>query len=329
MLSVFIMCIIIAMTINGFVTRSSVNLKNNIRIQRLSENFTDGNSIIRCLNEMKKEKLVLKWNSTLLDFKPVSKNELYIVSRTSFQTEDYLKELLKGRVVANQDFKYLGILIAFIAGTSITIPSLAIPILFKNILGIFVIILPFIFLLTYQLFPNLDLSNALSSLKAQKNKPIISTDITAERICYHEAGHMLAGYLCGSPVLSYDINGESDAGLEIAIPDTISDGSIQSFSPMKALTGNLLVVAMSGVVSESLRFGDSKGGVEDIPVAYEVMRRAGIPTKEREGVLRWAVMKALVLLRIHRDQLDDVASAMMRSLPVPECLACIEGDNDI
>ena len=42
------------------------------------------------------------------------------------------------------------------------------------------------------------------------------------------------------------------------------------------------------------------------------------------GVLRWAVVKSLSLLRIYRDELDEVANAMMSGLSVSEIITKIE-----
>jgi hypothetical protein len=49
---------------------------------------------------------------------------------------------------------------------------------------------------------------------------------------------------------------------------------------------------MVGMVSETLRFGDSKGGAEDLQFATEILRILKTPNEEKEGALQWAVLKS-------------------------------------
>eukprot|EP01042_Synura_sphagnicola_P032578 gene32578-41897_t len=65
---------------------------------------------------------------------------------------------------------------------------------------------------------------------------------------------------------------------------------------------------MAGVVAETLRFGNSRGGSEDFPVALEVLRYMNVAGEvESNAYLRWGVLKALTLLRLHRQELDEIA----------------------
>lgn len=54
------------------------------------------------------------------------------------------------------------------------------------------------------------------------------------------------------------------------------------------------------------------------------MRLQKIPERDQEGVLRWAVMKALSLLRIYRDELDEVSFAMRKGIEVSDLMISIE-----
>ena len=46
-----------------------------------------------------------------------------------------------------------------------------------------------------------------------------------------------------------------------------------------------------------------------------------------DSYLRWAALKALVLLRLHRDLLDELAAAMEHGLSVGSCIQLIEDSN--
>ena len=194
-----------------------------------------------------------------------------------------------------------------------------------------------------------------------------------ERVAYHEAGHLLLAYLCGLSVTDYAL-GDS-ASTSILSPQHPSDIAVNSGNNNnsgsdigsgngsgyrsesssgrtqrdrgKIVLGNALIVAFGGVVAETLRFGDSKGGKEDIPMALDALRRAAVGSKEsrnvgsggnrlnrgvkesgsgsgigigsgsgswkeKEGYFRWAVGKALSLLRLNRDALDACALQMLK-----------------
>eukprot|EP00607_Mallomonas_marina_P000250 CAMPEP_0182429522 /NCGR_PEP_ID=MMETSP1167-20130531/30055_1 /TAXON_ID=2988 /ORGANISM="Mallomonas Sp, Strain CCMP3275" /LENGTH=243 /DNA_ID=CAMNT_0024613301 /DNA_START=355 /DNA_END=1082 /DNA_ORIENTATION=+ len=242
----------------------------------------------------------------------ISKKELYLTTRTSFSTNDYMGDIIKATKKKGIDFQILPGIIGGIALSSIIIPQLPISSLLKNILGLFTLTAPFLILLTLILIPSLQTN--IQQIISKRN-----TSNQQERIIYHEAGHVLAGYLCGLPIISYDITGEKDAGtmidFSILTPATsisrnlITSSSTDNMSdlPFLGRTGHLLVVAMAGVVAETLRFGDSCGGLEDFPVALEVLRLSNVPLKDRDDTLRWGLLKALNLLRIYRDELDAVA----------------------
>lgn len=120
------------------------------------------------------------------------------------------------------------------------------------------------------------------------------------------------------------MSGEKDASLTLEIPDFQSSQRDISF-----VAGRLLVVSVAGVVAETLRFGVSNGGVDDLTVAATILN----DLKEKkiierrgssDGYIRWAIGKALQLLRIHRDALDSVAEDMRAGKSIFECIETIE-----
>ena len=279
--------------------------------------FSSGLELSSALNILKSDGLIKKWDSTLLEPKPTSKQDLYMITRTSFSTKDYLQDIINNaRIKDNFDFANIAYAITFTCMTSIIIPQLEISDFYKNILGILSLSTPFMILLITILFPNFTIRGLTSTRTNQRNEAMM----LRERIAYHEAGHFLAGYLCGIPILGYVLSSIRSSNTILEFPLSQSD----IINSIKKNAGHMLVVAMSGVVAETLCFGDSKGGLEDFPVALEVLRQINIPENQRESYLRWAVLKALILLRIHRSTLDCVANAMTDGISVNECFARIE-----
>jgi hypothetical protein len=276
------------------------------------------------LNALKNEGKISKWSSTLMDIKSsTTKADLQFVSRTSFSSLNYFEDIIEGAKKSQQagsiELPFIYISVFSFLLSSIVIPLISIPNSVKNVLGLFFLLLPFLLILINLAAPTLYLS-------LQKKKSKANTEDLNERILYHEAGHLLAGYLCGIPIISYDITGDRDAGTTIELDISEKSTMAEKMQSLKNKSGNLLTVSMAGMVSETLRFGDSKGGAEDLQFATEILRILKTPNEEKEGALRWAVLKSLLLLRIHRDALDRVADSMRKEASVAICIQTIEDD---
>ena len=96
-----------------------------------------------------------------------------------------------------------------------------------------------------------------------------------------------------------------------------------------AKVGSLLIVAMAGVVAESLRFGDCYGGIEDFPLAVNILKSYGVNDADVDAYLRWGILKALILLRINRDTLDSLADMMRSQRSVVDCIIHIEREGTV
>ena len=248
-----------------------------------------------------------KFGSTVFNNpRSVTENELYLSTRTTFGAKDYLGELI---LASGHDSDLvrvgtIGIAAAAVVLPSLVLPQLDIPMAVKNGLGLTSLFSPFAWLLVTQIAPSL-------ILNVQKASSLRTDASQMERICYHEAGHFLVGYLSGLRTSEYDISGDIDSGTKI------DEGS-------GLVLGNLLTCALAGCVAETLRFGDSSGGKADIPIALEALRRTNVSRSEHIGYLRWATLKALSLLRLHRDALDDIAQSMATGASVRELEQLIE-----
>ncbi len=249
-----------------------------------------------------------KFGSTIFNNpRAITQKELYLSTRTTFGTKDYLEELILAKATQDDDEGLragtIGVAVGAVVLPSLVLPQLDISMPVKNALGLFFLFSPFAWLLLSQIAPNLvtDARKTLNS-RADGNQ--------RERICYHEAGHFIAAYLSGLRTEEYDISVDLDSGT------AISESNLE--------LGNFLICALAGCVAETLRFGDSSGGRSDISVALDALRRMRIRSAEHRGYLRWATLKALSLLRLHRDALDDVAQNMALGAPVEELEKILE-----
>lgn len=301
------------------------------------------------------------WNSTLIELKRASKEELKFLTRTSFSTDDYFENILRKDLKSENNPFESGLILSLGASgffSSFLLPFIPGPVAVRNTVGLIFLALPFLYMGASTVFPTLLLKIA-SSLRPSAEKQALR-----DRLCYHEAGHFLVGYLCGLPILEYNINDEQGASLAIATPSvTVSTApataselsSPDHISVIERSIGSLLAISMAGVVAESLVFNNCKGGREDFPFAlqmvssyefakYKVRQNAkkltsqsqsqsrALEAKEgfelREEVvdeyLRGGVMKALVLLRLHRESLDRIAVAMQAGKSVYEIVDVLE-----
>mmetsp|Transcript_8040 Transcript_8040/g.13373 ORF Transcript_8040/g.13373 Transcript_8040/m.13373 type:complete len:451 (-) Transcript_8040:58-1410(-) len=385
------------------------------------------------LQSFKNQQLAPLWASTNIEPSKVSKRELQLLSKKSFSTDDYyalLFDSAKNSRSRTVKAPFIAISTLAVLFGAIVVPSLPIENSIKNFVGLLSLLTPFTLICIIFLAPSLvdSIQQRISGM-GSSSRIERSSENTLARICYHEAGHFLAGYLCGVPIIDYDVTGEKDAGLEIlaTLPDaedeytvamamqqqrqrqqlarnsgdsignvintktrtnllTIDRKIVSSKDALTASkTGSLLIVAMAGMVAETLHFGDTIGGAEDFPVALAILRKYGVtgntgrslqsiavtsgmderkddsgstsdvsidntagsyigtsrstPTgstprgkngvnmfseSDTDAYLRWAVLKSLVLLRLHRDTLDDLTEAMQRGDSVGSCMQCIE-----
>lgn len=235
----------------------------------------------------------------------VSQRELFLATRSSFQSADYLQDILDGAQRNSKLGKVRGVRLTYcttamsVVLSFFVLPGLDVHTSVKNGLGLLALGAPFGSLLVQQYGPEI-LQKDYSSEKTER-----------ERICYHEAGHLLVGYLAGLASDGYVIDGDGDSGLSI---DT-----------RNVVLGNVLMCAMAGSVAESLRFGDNTGGAADVTIALEALRSSNMKNKDEiNGHLRFGLLKSLTLLRLYRDVLDEIALKMSEDASIYELVRIIE-----
>lgn len=141
--------------------------------------------------------------------------ELQLLARTSFSCEDYYNDIvMKGAMAPADASTTPGFVI--VAATSVllaafVVPQLPIGTTWKNILGLVMLSGPLLSVGLELLAPGLAasiISAVGRSAASPPTSPASSSSSPSqerERVAYHEAGHFLAGYLCGVPILEYSL----------------------------------------------------------------------------------------------------------------------------
>lgn len=148
--------------------------------------------------------------------------------------------------------------------------------------------------------------------------------VKEDRVCRHEAGHFLCGYLCGLPVRSYQTNSLGYPCVEFH-PSTDGDAMGRELSSEEIAA--LSVVAMSGSVAEALEFGEAKGGDNDLIELNNLFRRSKdfIGAGKQQDLTRWGALTSYNMIIGNKDKYDNLVSAFREKKSVADCIAAIEG----
>lgn len=224
--------------------------------------------------------------------------------------------------VSMDDFKYatLGVVL----GSSI-LGVLALAFLPPNIgatVCYMVALIPILFLGIGSSAPGI-IAGAIASVKGTKEDKSEQED----RVCRHEAGHFLCGYLCGLPIKGYSTN---DLGVSCVEFYPSSDGGESMKRELSSEEIAVMsVVAMSGSVAEVLKFGVAKGGQNDLLELDGLMRRCSefIGAQKQQDLTRWGALAAYNIITANNDKFENLVRAFKERKSVSECIAAIEATN--
>eukprot|EP00568_Trieres_chinensis_P003173 CAMPEP_0183293104 /NCGR_PEP_ID=MMETSP0160_2-20130417/1921_1 /TAXON_ID=2839 ORGANISM="Odontella Sinensis, Strain Grunow 1884" /NCGR_SAMPLE_ID=MMETSP0160_2 /ASSEMBLY_ACC=CAM_ASM_000250 /LENGTH=422 /DNA_ID=CAMNT_0025454165 /DNA_START=121 /DNA_END=1389 /DNA_ORIENTATION=+ len=145
-----------------------------------------------------------------------------------------------------------------------------------------------------------------------------------DRICRHEAGHFLCGYLCGLPVKGYEI---TDTGFPCVEFHPSGGGAATGREFTSQEIAALSTVAMSGSVAEVLALGQAKGGENDLLELNGLLRRSKdfVGAAKQQELTRWGALAAFNLIKANMDTYERLVQAFKEKKSVAECVAVIEG----
>ena len=152
------------------------------------------------------------------------------------------------------------------------------------------------------------------------------------RVALHEAGHFLIAYFMGLLPHAYTLS-SWDAFrrrrlLNVQAGTQFCDAAFQAEVASGKLTSSSLdtytCVALAGVATEWLRFGQAEGGVGDVAQLDALLAALKFSQAKADSQVRWAVLNVVTLLRRHQEVHDALAAAMLGGRSVAECIAVIE-----
>ena len=144
-----------------------------------------------------------------------------------------------------------------------------------------------------------------------------------ERICRHEAAHLLTAYCLGLPAESVSVaKGEPQVSLydedAAAQPGYLIDSEV--------MLPKLAVVAVAGLVAEADAFGGALGASADLRLLDNLFLRSKppIPAQAQQGITRYAALMAWTILKTNERALNAVSDALYRGEMLGECLRLAE-----
>lgn len=169
-------------------------------------------------------------------------------------------------------------------------------------------------LLSVWALDNLLLQNAISRAASQQFSG-------QSRVAFHEAGHFLVAYLLGFPVEEYSLPSTSDVIFGERPGVTLGECT-QAGDPFQVAAAGL-----AGMAGELVIMGDSEGGATDLGDVSRGIRACSREIVSRvwlEGVVRWGLVQAVLLLRQHEQAHRQLAEAMKERRSVEECVEVLE-----
>jgi len=143
-----------------------------------------------------------------------------------------------------------------------------------------------------------------------------------QRVCKHEASHLLCAYCLGMPV---DEVSAGSKGPQVVVYDEAAVQTPGRFVP-QADVGRLAVVAMSGLMAEADAYGRASGANEDLSMLGQVMLRAQpqMAANEQQDMTRYAALTAWTIVKKHEDAFDAITEALAQGKSAAECLQAAE-----
>jgi len=143
-----------------------------------------------------------------------------------------------------------------------------------------------------------------------------------QRVCKHEASHLLCAYVLGLPVEEVQVG---DKGPRVIVYDEESVQQPGVFVRSEQID-TLAVVAMSGLMAEADAYGKALGASEDLKLLGSMMARCTPPLapQKQQDTSRYAALTAWTIIKKHEAAFDAITAALGAGKGLGECLRAAE-----
>ncbi|KAL4579849.1 hypothetical protein LXL04_016017 [Taraxacum kok-saghyz] len=170
-----------------------------------------------------------------------------------------------------------------------------------------------------------------------------------KQVVQHEAGHFLVGYVLGVLPKKYRFSSMEDVKQDQVIDASVKFIGFEFLTELEdelsskknmcdvkpghraikrklssTVLSKFLCVIVGGLVAEYLVYGYSKGHHGDMDKLGRVLKWLQITEDEADGVLRWAVLNTLLILRRHGEARLALVDSMTRGRSIGNCIDVIE-----
>ena len=145
-----------------------------------------------------------------------------------------------------------------------------------------------------------------------------------QRVCKHEAAHLLCAYTLGLPIKEVDVQLEGDGPRVVVYDEELATapGQLVKAEQINALA----VVAVSGLIAEAAAYGKALGATEDLKLLNAILLRCSppIPAQKQQDTTRYAALMAWTILQKHEAAYTALCDALEQGKGLSECLELAE-----
>jgi ATP-dependent Zn protease len=149
-----------------------------------------------------------------------------------------------------------------------------------------------------------------------------------ERVLHHEAGHFLAAYFLGVPILGYTLTAwEGIKQGQMGMGGVVFDFDLtdkRSSSEMPLFVDRFSTVLMAGIAAETIVYGSVEGGIEDRDKLRQTLNLLGFSAENGQQKERWSQLQATNLIQRNRESYQALVMAMKERKSVEDCYAIVQ-----
>ena len=145
----------------------------------------------------------------------------------------------------------------------------------------------------------------------------------AQRVCKHEASHLLCAHVLGLPVQEVSVDAKGGPRVVVYDEEAVQQPGV---TVSRQQINQLAVVAMSGLMAEADAYGQALGATEDLKVLNSILVRCNppIPAQQQQDTTRYAALMAWTICKKHEAAFNAIATALEEGKGLSECLQAAE-----